>query len=81
MALSSFGQLGILNAKSFAQRVRLAANDVLTEGKSLLGHGEVEISARLRINKKLMKSMREKNSKISQQYFNHTVIYSSNNDE
>ena len=80
MALSSFGQLGALNAESFAERVLSTANDVLTEGKSILGHEEVEMLVLLRINKKFMKSMREKYSKLSQQDFNRTIIHSKNND-
>ena len=80
MALSSFGQLGALNAESFAERVLSTANDVLTEGNSLLGHEEVEMLVLLRINKKFMKSMREKYSKLSQQDFNRTIIHSKDND-
>ena len=37
MASSSYGQLGALNAESFCERVLSCANNVLTDGNTLLG--------------------------------------------
>ena len=36
MASCSYGQIGALNAESFCERVLSCANNVLTEGNSLL---------------------------------------------
>ena len=47
MAGCSDGQIGALNAESFAERVISGANLVMTDGNTLLGDKELEMLLRL----------------------------------
>ena len=60
--------------ESFCERVLSAANDVLTEGNTLLDDEELEMLVILRINREFMKFMRANYSHLSRQQFNRTVV-------
>ena len=52
-------EIGALNAESFCERVLTScANDVLTEGNTLLSDEELEMLVVLRMNREFMKFMR-----------------------
>ena len=74
MAACSFAQLGALNAESFCERVLSCANDVLTEGNTLLGDEELEMLVILRMNRKFMEFMREHYNHLTEDHFKRTVI-------
>jgi len=58
MAGCSYGQLGALNAESYAERVNSVGKQVLTSGNSLLSSDEVEMLVILRMNEEFMRFMR-----------------------
>ena len=66
--------LGVLGAESFAERVISAANDIMTEGHTLLKDEELEMLVVLRINRDFMKFMRAFHGEHAKQTFNQTVI-------
>ena len=74
MASCSKGQLGALNAESFCERVLSCANDVLTEGNTLLSNEELEMLVILRMNRDFMKSMREHYGHLLTEHFGQTII-------
>ena len=74
MASCSSGQLGALNAESFCERVLSCANDVLTEGNTLLSDEELEMLVVLRMNRKFMKFMRQHYSDLLTEHFGRTII-------
>ena len=51
MASSSAGQLGALKEESFCERVLSCANNVLTEGNTLLNDAELEMLVILSMNR------------------------------
>jgi hypothetical protein len=59
MAGCSDGQIGALNAESFAERVISAANLVMTEGSTLLCDEDLEMLVVLRMNRGFMAFTRE----------------------
>eukprot|EP00978_Attheya_sp_CCMP212_P013132 scaffold32855_cov56-Attheya_sp.AAC.1 len=60
MASSSKGQIGALNAESYAERVNSMGKLVLTDGNSLLKDGETEmLVVVLRMNRDFMCFMHE----------------------
>ena len=65
---------GALNAESFCERVLSCANDVLTEGNTLLSDEELEMLVVLRMNRKFMRFMREHYSSMLSQQFGQTII-------
>ena len=65
MASSSFGQIGALNAESFCERVLSCANNVLTEGNTMLSDEELKMLVILRMNRKFMEFMRK--------HYNHPI--------
>ena len=58
LASCSKGEIGALNAESYAERVISAANLVLTEGNTLLSDKELEMLVILRMNRRFMEFMR-----------------------
>ena len=74
MAGCSVGQLGALNAESFAERVLSCANNVLTTGNTLLSDEEVEMLVILRMNRAFMEFMRTHYGHIVKQQFNQTIV-------
>ena len=66
MAGCSKGQIGALNAESFAERILSAANLVLTEGNTLLDDSMLEILVLLRINREFMEYMTAKFQKFKE---------------
>ena len=52
------GQIGALNAESFAERVISGANLVMTNGNTLLGDQMLEMLVVLRMNREFMEFMR-----------------------
>ncbi|KAK3276169.1 hypothetical protein CYMTET_15742 [Cymbomonas tetramitiformis] len=69
MASCSVGQLGALNAESFAERVLSCANQVLHDGNTLLGDEELEMIVVLRMNRHYMEYMRANFNHLSRQQF------------
>ena len=65
---------GALNAESFCERVLSCANDVLTEGNTLLGDAELEMLVVLRMNRNFMRFMRKHYSYMLNEQFGQTVI-------
>jgi hypothetical protein len=59
LAGSGDGQLGTLNAESFAERIISGANLVMNDGNTLLGNKYLEMMVVLRMNRKFMKFMGE----------------------
>jgi hypothetical protein len=59
MASCSDGQIGALNAESFAERVISGANLVMTDGNTLFDDKVLEMLVVLRMNRKFMLFMRE----------------------
>jgi hypothetical protein len=57
MASSSSGQIGYLPAESFNERMISAANDIVTEGNTLLDDEEIEMLVLLRMNSDFMEFM------------------------
>ena len=74
MAASSTGQIGALNAESFCERVLSCANDVLTEGNTLLDDEELEMIVILRMNRKFMQFMRANYNHLTMDHFSFTVV-------
>ena len=75
MASSSAGQLGALKEESFCERVLSCANNVLTEGNTLLNNAELEMLVILSMNRGFMKFMREHYSHlITEQHVGRTVV-------
>ena len=74
MAASSTGQIGALNAESFCERVLSCANDVLTEGNTLLDDEELEMIVILRMNRKFMQFMRANYNHLTNDHFGFTVV-------
>ena len=68
------GQVGVLNAESFCERVISQANLVMTSGTSLLSDEEMEMLVILRMNREFMKFMREHYADLSLQDFKQTTI-------
>jgi hypothetical protein len=59
MASCSKGQIGALNAESYAERMNSMGKLVLTDGNSLLKDSEIEMLVTLRMNREFMEFMRE----------------------
>jgi hypothetical protein len=59
LASCSEGQIGALNAGSFAERVISGANLVVTDGSTLLDDKALEMLVVLRMDQKFMLFMRE----------------------
>jgi hypothetical protein len=57
MALCSDGQLGVVNAESFSERVFSCAKKVLPEGRTLLSSEELEMVVLLHMKEAFMKCM------------------------
>ena len=74
MASCSKGQLGALNAESFCEHVLSCANNVLTEGNTLLSNEELEMLVILRMNRDFMKFMRKHYSHLLTEHFGQTII-------
>ena len=70
------GQIGALNAESFAERVISGSNLVMTNGNTLLGDKMIEMLVVLRMNREFMEFMRSEYAEeiIKTQPFNMTVI-------
>jgi hypothetical protein len=70
------GQIGALNAESFAERVISGSNLVMTNGNTLLGDTMLEMLVVLRMNREFMEFMRNEYAEeiIKTQPFNMTVI-------
>ena len=70
------GQIGALNAESFAERVISGANLVMTNGNTLLGDQMLEMLVVLRMNREFMEFMRREYAEemMKTQPFNMTVI-------
>lgn len=74
MASCSYGQLGALNAESYAERVNSIGKLVCAEGNSLLSEEEVTMLVVLRMNRSFMKHMREHYGKYVREAFGMTVV-------
>ncbi len=76
MASCSDGELGALNAESYAERIISCANLILDDGNTLLGDQELEMLVVLRMNRSFMLHMRQNYSKEVKhlQPFNQTVV-------
>ena len=74
MAAGSTGQIGALLSESFCERVLSCANDVMTDGNTLLADEELEMLVVLRMNRDFMKRMRKKYPRLSRQQFKQTVV-------
>ena len=61
------GWVGKLNSESYSERCISIANDVVTDGNTMLGSEEIEMVCVLRMNREFMKYMREHFNKISNQ--------------
>ena len=59
---------------SFCERVLSCANDVLTEGNTLLGDEELEMLIILRMNREFMVFMREHYSHLVKEPFGRTIV-------
>jgi hypothetical protein len=59
MASCSGGQIGALDAVSFAERVISGADLIMTDGRTLLDSKVLEMMVVLRMNRKFMLFMRE----------------------
>ena len=70
------GQIGALNAESFAERVISGSNLVMTNGNTLLGDKMLEMLVVLRMNREFMEFMRREYAEeiMKTQPFNMTVI-------
>ena len=70
------GQIGALNAESFAERVISGSNLVMTNGSTLLGDKRLEKLVVLRMNREFMEFMRRENAEeiAKTQPFKMTVI-------
>ena len=70
------GQIGALNAESFAERVISGSNLVMTNGNTLLGDKMLEMLVVLRMNRGFMEFMRREYAEemMKMQLFNMTVI-------
>ena len=77
MASCSKGELGVLNAESFCERVLSQSNCVTTEGNTLLSDEELEmlpLLVILRMNRDFMDFMREHYKHLNYQQFSQTTI-------
>ena len=74
MASCSKGELGVLNAESFCERVLSQSNCVMTEGNTLLSDEELEMLVILRMNRDFMDFMREHYKHLNYQQFSQTTI-------
>jgi hypothetical protein len=83
LAWSGDGQLGTLNAESFADRIISGANPVMNDGNTLLGNKYLEMMVVLRMNRKFMEFMREHYFEEikAKQPFNMTVVEEPEADE
>ena len=70
------GQIGALNAESFAERVISGSNLVMTNGNTLLGDKMLEMLVVLRMIREFMEFMRREYAEeiMKTQPFNMTVI-------
>ena len=74
MATCSYGQIGALNAESVCERVLSCANDVMTDGNTVLGDEELEMLVILRMNREFMKYMRENFNHLTKDHFTRTAV-------
>ena len=74
MASSSVGQLGALSAESYCERILSCANNVITNGNTLLSDEELEMLVVLRMNREFMQFMRANYATEAKQVFNQTVV-------
>lgn len=76
MASVGLGQLGSLMSESFCERIVSMANQVMTEGRTLLSDEELEMLVVLRMNSKFMKENREMENarRVSGQPLNMTLV-------
>jgi len=76
MASCSDGELGALNAESYAERIISCANLIVDDGNTLLGDDVLEKLVILRMNRDFMFHMRQHYGEDikQQQPFNQTVV-------
>ena len=64
----------LLAGLPFCERVLSCANDVITDGNTLLSDEEIEMLVVLRMNREFMKFMRENYNHLTSDHFGRTVI-------
>lgn len=74
----ALAQIGALNAESFCERALSCANNVMTEGNTLLDDEELEMLVVLRMNRRFMKFMRahypDLAANLAEQHFGFTTV-------
>ena len=83
MATFSKGSVGALLASSFCERINSCANQVLTEGNTLLSDKEMEMVVMLRINEPFITFMRKEYPHVAKEQFGNfgTVLTKNENTE
>jgi hypothetical protein len=69
MATFSKGSVGCLLASSFCERINSCANQVVTEGNTLLSDKEMEMVVMLRMNESFITFMRKEYPHVAKEQF------------
>ena len=63
-----------MNSESFNERSLSTANDVVTDGNTMLSSDEIEMACILRMNREFMKFMRSSHGDVADQEFGITLV-------